>query len=397
MKFKKILSAAAAVILGFSVIAGCSDSDSKSDAKKDISSITAADVFSDLKVGWNLGNSLDSVGSGLSSETSWGNPIVTKELIDAVKSAGFNTVRIPVTWMGHFSEGPEYKIDEEWMNRVEEVVNYVIDNGMYAIINIHHDGNDTSSSWLTPEPTDEAEMISKFTVLWTQIADRFKDYDEKLLFAGMNELHKGYDKPADAYLQLTNKLNQSFVDTVRAGGGNNPQRILIVQAYNTNAEYAISGLQIPDDTAENKIMAEFHFYDPWSFAGEGRNSWGKGGPTNDRWGQEEWVDDIFGRLKTTFSDNGIPVIMGEYGAVNNKAGYSDTRRYYVEYVTKAARQNGILPIWWDNGFDGIDGGEAFALFDRQNGNVVLHQDLIDAIMRGVNEEDYEIALPVYPS
>ena len=283
------------------------------------------------------------------------------------------------------------------MNRVEEVVNYVIDNGMYAIINIHHDGNDTSSSWLTPEPTDEAEMISKFTVLWTQIADRFKDYDEKLLFAGMNELHKGYDKPADAYLQLTNKLNQSFVDTVRAGGGNNPQRILIVQAYNTNAEYAISGLQIPDDTAENKIMAEFHFYDPWSFAGEGRNSWGKGGPTNDRWGQEEWVDDIFGRLKTTFSDNGIPVIMGEYGAVNNKAGYSDTRRYYVEYVTKAARQNGILPIWWDNGFDGIDGGEAFALFDRQNENVVLHQDLIDAIMRGVNEEDYEIALPVYPS
>lgn len=126
-----------------------------------------------------------------------------------------------------------------------------------------------------PEPTDEAEMISKFTVLWTQIADRFKDYDEKLLFAGMNELPKGYDKPADAYLQLTNKLNQSFVDTVRAGGGNNPQRILIVQAYNTNAEYAISGLQIPDDTAENKIMAEFHFYDPWSFAGEGRNSWGQ--------------------------------------------------------------------------------------------------------------------------
>ena len=211
-----------------------------------------------------------------------------------------------------------------------------------------------------------------------------------------NEFHKGYDQPSDSYLQLTDRLNQSFVDTVRKSGGNNTQRILVVQSYNTNADYAVKYLKVPEDTAKDKLMVEYHFYDPWSFAGEGRNSWGIGGKTNDRWGQEDWIDDIFSQLKTTFVDKGIPVIMGEYGAVNNKAGYSDTRRYYVEYVTKAAHKNDILPIWWDNGYDGMD-GEAFALFDRQNGNAVLHQDLIDAIMRGISGEEYDITLPVYPS
>lgn len=398
MKLKKILSAAVAALTGLSLITGCSDSgSSKNENNKDISSVTAAEVCADMKVGWNLGNSLDAVGGNIESETSWGNPKVTKELIDAVKAAGFNTVRIPVTWMGHFGSEPDYKIDEEWLNRVDEVVNYVLDNDMYAIINIHHDGNDTSSSWLTPEPSDEEAMINKFTILWTQIAEKFEKYDEKLIFAGMNEFHKGYDQPSDAYLQLTDKLNQNFVDTVRNSGGNNAQRILIVQSYNTNADYAVKYLNVPEDTVKDKIMVEYHFYDPWSFAGEGRNSWGVGGPTNDRWGQEDWVDDIFSQLKATFIDKGIPVVMGEFGAVNNKAGYNDTRRYYVEYVTKAAHKNGILPIWWDNGFDGIDGGEAFALFDRQNGNTVLHQELIDAIMRGISDEEYEITLPVYPS
>lgn len=397
MNFKKIMSAAAAVLMGLSLVTGCSDSGSSDGGKnKDISDLTAAEVCADMKVGWNLGNSLDAVGGNIDSETAWGNPKVTKELIDAVKAAGFNTVRIPVTWMGHFGKEPDYKIDQEWFDRVDEVVNYVLDNDMYAIINIHHDGNDTSSSWLTPEPSDEAAMIEKFTTLWTQIAAKFEKYDEKLIFAGMNEFHKGYDQPADSYLQLTDKLNQSFVDTVRKSGGNNAQRILIVQSYNTNADYAVKYLKVPEDTVKDKLMVEYHFYDPWSFAGEGRNSWGVGGKTNDRWGQEDWVDSIFSQLKTTFVDKGIPVIMGEYGAVNNKAGYSDTRRYYVEYVTKAAHKNGILPIWWDNGYDGMD-GESFALFDRKNGNTVLHQDLIDAIMRGLSDEEYEITLPVYPS
>lgn len=398
MNFKKILSAAVALVTGVALMTGCSDSGKKTSEEskeKDISAITAMEISEDMKLGWNLGNSLDAVGSGMSSETCWGNPLVTKELIDTVKAAGFNTVRIPVTWMGHFGDAPDYTIDEEWFARVEEVVNYVLDNDMYAIINVHHDGNDTSSSWLTPEPADADAMVNQFTTLWTQIAKRFEKYDEKLIFAGMNEFHKGYDQPADSYLQLTDRLNQSFVDTVRKGGGNNPQRILIVQSYNTNADYAVKYLKVPTDTAKDKLMVECHFYDPWSFAGEGRNSWGVNGPTNDRWGQEDWVDSIFSQLKTTFVDKGIPVVLGEYGAVRNKVGYNDTRRYYVEYVTRAAHQNKLVPIWWDNGFDGIDGGEAFGLFDRTN-NAVIHQYLIDAMMRALSDEEYEIVTPVYP-
>lgn len=355
--------------------------------------ISASDLFEEMTVGWNLGNSLDAVGNGTSSEMGWGNPKTTKELIDAVKDAGFNTVRIPITWMGHLAAAPEYTIDADWLARVKEVVDYVIDNGMYAIINIHHDGMDSSPSWLTPEPTDEEAMVQQFETIWKQIAEYFNSYGDHLLYAGMNEFHHGYNSPSDEYLRITNRLNQKFVDTVRASGGNNANRILIVQAYNTNGDAALKGLEIPTDSAQAKLMAEIHFYDPWNYAGEGKGSWGIGGPANDNWGQEAWVDELFGKLKVKFVDNGVPIILGEYGAVNNKNGYDDSRRYYVEYVTKAAKENGILPIWWDNGNDSSS-GEAFALFNR-NTYEKLHTDIHEAIMRAVSGEDYEIAAAVY--
>lgn len=352
---------------------------------------TAAEIAADMTIGWNLGNSLDAVGSGLNSETAWGNPKIAKELVDAVKAAGFDTIRLPITWMGHFDEN--YTIDEAWLNRVQEVVDYIIDNDMYCIINIHHDGNDTSSSWLTPVPTNEDAMVNQFTTLWKQIAKKFKNYDDRLLFAGMNEFHKGYGNATSEYLRITNRLNQAFVTTVRATGGANANRILVVQCYNTNAQAGIKGLVIPTDTVADKIMVEFHFYDPWNFAGSGKGTWGNGGTNNDSWGQEDWVNNIFGKLKTTFIDKGVPVIMGEYGAVINKDGYSDTRRYYIEYVTKAASENGIIPIWWDNGYNGSS-GEAFALFSRTSYNI-LHQDIVDALMRAVSGKKYTITVPTY--
>ena len=356
---------------------------------KGIADITAKELFAQMTVGWNLGNSLDAVGSGMASETSWGNPKVTKELVDAVKAAGFDTIRIPVTWMGHFTDDT-YEIDREWLVRVKEVVDYVLDNDMYAIINIHHDGNDTAQSWLTPEPSDEKAMIDKFETLWKQIAEYFNEYDEHLLFAGMNEFHHGYSNPTSEYLRITDELNQSFVTTVRSTGGNNASRILICPAYNTNGEASLK-MTMPEDTASNKLMMEIHFYDPWNFAGSGNGDWGQTGTHTDSWGQESWVDDIFGRIKSQFVDNGIPVILGEYGAVNNKSGYDDFRRYYVEYVTKTAKENGILPIWWDNGNDS-NSGEAFALFSRY-GYTKLHEDIHEAIMRAVSGEDYTIELP----
>lgn len=388
------LAAAACISM---TVAGCNNSASgdngnsggtDTDHKKEIADLTAAELYDKMTIGWNLGNSLDSVGTGLSSETAWNNPTVTKELIDAVKEAGFDVIRIPVTWMGHLDD--DNVISEEWLARVGEIIDYALDNDMYAIINIHHDGNDTNQSWLTPEPKDEEAMVDKFETLWKQIAEYYNDYDEHLLFAGMNEFHKGYSNPKKSYLELTDRLNQSFVDTVRATGGNNAKRILIFQSYNTNGEQAFK-MAVPKDPASDKLMAEIHFYDPWNFAGEGKGDWGKTGKKTDNWGQEDWVDNLFGRLKASFVDKKIPVVIGEYGAVNNKDGNDDYRRYYIEYVTKAAKENSILPIWWDNGNDGSS-GEAFALFSRYDYKK-LHEDIHEAIMRAVKGNDYTIELP----
>lgn len=352
---------------------------------------TATEYLGGIKAGWNAGNSLDAVGTGINSETGWGNPKISKLLIDSVKEAGFDTVRIPVTWMGHIGEGPDYTIDAEWMARVNEVVDYVIENDMYAIINIHHDGNDTPQAWLQCEPSDEAEMKKEFAALWTQIADNFADYGDKLMFAGMNEYHHGYNTPKADYVRLTDELNQLFVDTVRATGGHNNERYLVVQAYNTNADHAINYMTIPTDTIENHLIAEVHFYDPWPFAGEGKGDWGKSGTEKDNWGQEQWVDQIFPKLSAYFGEQGVPVIVGEYGCTTMKnAEKSDFRRYYVEYVTKGIKDSGLLPIIWDNGYDGTN-GEGFALFSRLSGDV-LHQDIIDGIMRACGD-DYEVELP----
>lgn len=366
-----------------------SPNNSSSSHKKNIANLTAMELYKKMTVGWNLGNSLDAVGNGLSSETAWGNPKITKELINAVKAAGFDTIRIPVTWMGHFDK-TTYKIDDAWLKRVDEVINYALSNDMYVIINIHHDGNDTNQSWLTPKPDNETAMVNKFDVIWYQIATYFKDYDEHLIFAGMNEFHKGYNNPSKKYLELTDKLNQTFVNTVRATGGNNAQRILIVQAYNTNIDQA-QKMIMPKDTVSNKLMAEVHFYDPWDFAGEGKGDWGKTGKNTSGWGQEDWVNTQFGKMKKNFFDKNIPVILGEYGAINNRNGNNDHRRYYIEYVTKAAKENGLLPIWWDNGNDS-NSGEAFALFDRRSYKK-LHEDIHEAIMRAVSGKKYDIVLP----
>lgn len=352
--------------------------------KKEAADISAMELYEKMKIGWNLGNSLDASGTGLGSETAWGNPKSTQAFIDAVKEAGFETLRLPITWSGHFDE-KTCEIDEEWLERVDEVINYALNNDMYVIINTHHDGG-----WLKPTTDDEEKMITQFNTLWTQIAEYFKDYDEHLLFAGMNEFHEGYGNPTKEYLALTDKLNQNFVTTVRATGGNNAKRILVVQAYNTNATQALK-MVIPTDTAVNKLMAEIHFYDPWSFAGEGKGDWGQTGVKTDNWGQEDWVYDIFGKIKANFVDKNIPVVIGEYGAVNNKEGNDDYRRYYVEYVTKAAKENKLLPVWWDNGYDGSS-GEAFSLFDRNNIKK-LHEDIHEAIMRAIKGEDYTIELP----
>lgn len=302
-------------------------------------------VAADIGIGWNLGNTLDAFAhgvEGLNSETSWYNPKATRNLIKTVKAAGFTAVRIPITWITH--TGDNYDIDDAWMKRVKEVTGYVLDEGMYAIVNIHHDGN--GEEWLRPDSSDKSEMYSRFEALWKQIAEEFKGYDDKLLFEGMNEFHVGYDAPTEEYLLTTDELNQLFVDTVRPL---HPNRVLIVPSYNTQTAFALK-MKMPKDTAKDSLILEVHSYDPWSFAGEGEGTWGTDSDKAD-------VDERLDLLVENFIDKGIPVFLGEYGVVLKAD--ENSRIKHIEYTTAAAVKRGIVPFYWDDG-----GG--FAITDRHN-------------------------------
>jgi endoglucanase len=237
---------------------------------------------------------------------------------------------------------------------------------MYAFINIHHDGQQ-ENGWLRPiYAGDKREvMVKKFTALWTQIANYFADCGGDVIFGGMNEFHEGYGNIDPDWLEITDRLNQAFIDTVRATGGNNAKRVLVFQSYNTTTDAAMM-MRTPKDPAGDGLMAlEVHSYDPWNFAGDGRGTWSNTAE----------VDNRFDKLKTGFIDKGIPVILGEYGCVGND---DPSRITYITYVTQAAVDRGIVPMWWDNGQFGV-GSDKFALFDR-NTTEILDQPAMDAIM-----------------
>jgi len=240
-----------------------------------------------MNLGWNLGNSLDCNDASKSDsavETTWGNPVVTADLIQAVAAAGFGAIRIPVTWIGRFGAAPDYTLSATFINRVEQVVTYVLDQKLYAIINIHHDGGyNAPGEWLTlvddknqVTAANTDQVKTQFTKLWAQIADHFKNYDHHLIFESMNEVLVDYKTPQPAYYAGINGLNQAFVDTVRATGGNNPGRCLIVPGYNTNIDYTVAGFVTPKDTSAGKLILSDHYYDPFAFAGDATEAAGAG-------------------------------------------------------------------------------------------------------------------------
>lgn len=335
---------------------------------------SSMDIIKDMKIGWNLGNTFDcynvdwDIPDG-EFETAWGNPMTTKSMIDTVKSAGFNAVRIPVSWADHMNGD---NIDEAWLSRVNEIVNYVMDNGMYAIVNVHHD----DYTWLNPTKADESKVKSKYVKIWEQISSRFKDYDEHLLFEGLNEprVIGGQDEwtcGTSEEREVINNLLAAFVETVRKSGGNNETRTLIITGHAAAMdETAIKAIKIPDD---DHIAVSIHAYSPYSFAldDNGTSSF------NDS--DKAELDKNFDLIKSTFIDKGIPAIIGEFGSVN-KNNDSD-RIKHMEYYTKAAKQRGITCFIWDNGVK--DGDSAFGLLDRKN-NSWYFKDIIDAAMKGVS-------------
>ncbi|WP_035074051.1 cellulase family glycosylhydrolase [Anditalea andensis] len=344
---------------------------------RDLSSLEMAKL---LKVGWNLGNSLEAIGG----ETAWGNPPVSETLINAVKAAGFNAVRIPVAW-SRFSDANTFTIDESWMDRVEEVVNDVLNNDMYAIINIHWD-----NGWIQPTFAEQEYVTERLEAMWRQIAINFRDYDDKLLFAGTNEVMVtgDYSTPSEEYYTVQNGYNQTFVNTVRTTGGRNAYRHLVVQGFNTNIDHTVNFARIPDDTTEDRILMEVHYYDPYNFS-LNENSlvsqWGKDAtdPTaTETWANEPYVDRQFQKIKNSFIDQGIGVILGEYGAISrlNVEGHEGYREYYIQYITRSAHRHGLVPFYWDNGYSGNHG---FAIFDRNTG-ARIYPEIVNAIMDSVD-------------
>lgn len=342
----------------------------------DINANSPEGVMKQMGFGWNLGNQFDAAENGVADETCWGNPKASEELIDFVAASGIKTLRLPVTWLGHFGDAPEYKLDAKWLDRIAEVAEYAEKAGLNVIINIHHDGAD-GKNWLdikgaANDPAVQAKVISQIKAIWTQIAERFKDKGDWLMMESFNEIHDGGwgwgDNRNDEGRQYEalNQWNQAFVDAVRATGGNNATRYLGVPGYCTNPALTIEHFKMPVDPA-SKTMVAVHFYDPFNYTLSAKFSeWGKDGKNKDSWGDEDNVDTVFNNLKEKFVDNGVPVYIGEMGCVNRDNDSARAfRLYYLDYVVSAARKRNIPCIIWDNGAKGT-GNEQSGIFDRAN-------------------------------
>lgn len=396
----------AAVLVGTVVAGSFTAPFSVQAAKKDITSfedLNQSQIVEAMGPGWNLGNQLESVTDNVPEETNWGNPVITEKLIQSVKAAGFKSIRIPVSYFAKIDDDKDYTIDSKWLDRVQEVVDYCIKNDLYAVINIHGDGYNTiDGSWLLCNGKNQTEIKKKYKKVWKQIAERFKNYDEHLLFESMNEEFDGsYSEPNKEYYQNINDYNQIFVDTVRKTGDNNTKRWLIIPGWNTNIDYTAGdyGFKLPTDQyrdksidkEEQRIMISVHYYSPWDFCG-GENSvitqWGNEADDPSKTSttcDETYMKNQLNLMKTTFADKGYPVFIGEYGSID-KTSYDSENEYYRAYFARKlcqlSRKNGCIPMYWDNGYNGVHG---FGLFDRTTCEIT-QPVIIDAIMEGFGQK-----------
>jgi endoglucanase len=342
--------------------------------------ITSMELVKEMGIGWNLGNTLDATGG----ETAWGNPLTTQAMIQAIAAAGFKSMRIPVTWRQHIGAAPTYLIDKLWMDRVQQIVDWALGAGLYAIINMHHDGGGdiSAGAWLRNASKDYDGVITEYKALWTQIAARFRNHDDHLIFESMNEV--GFDDlnvngaPSQAAYDLLNQINAEFATLVRNSGGNNRQRHLLLAGYYTDIDKSVKGVVMPNDS---RCILSIHYYTPSKFClNANPTTWGSATEINTLLGQ-------FAKVKTNFIDQGIPVILGEYGVVRTTEAAS--RIYWIEYVAKTSFDYGIAPYLWDNGGQGgVDGGPpSGGEFDR-NTLTWRTPGLLDALLRASSGASY---------
>ncbi len=402
MRLKKLLASCLAVLVVLSELGSAGSSLNTVEAAT-FTNLSQDEIVAEMGAGWNLGNQLEASISGVPYETAWGNPTITENLIKVVKDAGFSTIRVPVSYLSKIGSGSSYTIDSSWLNRIQEVVDMCIDNDLYVIINMHGDGyNSVDGGWLLCNGSDQTTIKAKYKACWQQIATKFKDYDEHLIFESMNEEFDGtYGWPNATYYDNINAYNQIFVDTVRQTGGNNDKRWLLIPGWNTNIEYTAGnyGFELPTDSYrssaissnEQRIMISVHYYDPWGFCGEESGTttqWGSAATDSSKvasYGDESFMKTQLSNMYSTFVSKGYPVVIGEYGAIDKSAYDSNNLASRVEWTTKLctyAKSYGCVPVWWDNGYNGTHG---FGLFDR-NSCTITQQSVIDAIM-GVYSSD----------
>lgn len=333
--------------------------------KDEVNAMTSAQIVDNIKVGWNLGNTLDSYNTNSSdTETGWGNPKATKAMIETVQKAGFNAVRIPVTWGEHMSA--DGTIDAAWMARVKEVVDYAYDAGLYVVLNVHHD----DALWLVPTNDKLESDKATLTSIWKQICTTFQDYDHRLIFEGMNEPRvigsaTEWSGGTPEEREVINQLFQAFVDTVRAAGGTHAERTLIVSSHAQSiTETAVSAVKVPNDS---HVIVSIHSYAPWDFCGteNDRADWGSDADKAE-------LDKNFQYLDDMFISKGIPVIIDEFGAVDKKN--TQARAAWFAYYISSAKKHGIKCFVWDNG---QSSGE-FGLLNRSN-NTWDYPEIIQAI------------------
>lgn len=336
--------------------------------------LTAWEVRDMLKMGYNLGNTLESnpqgdwwnpVGKTVKDyETAWGQPQVTKEQIDSIVAKGFNIIRVPVTWAPHMDANNQ--IDPQWMARVKEVVDYVMADSCFCIINVMHDTG-ASDAWLYADMDQYPEQTKKYQVIWKQIAETFKDYGDHLIFESFNEiLDKDYSwtapAPGSGAYTAINKLQQDFVNTVRATGGNNEWRNLAITTYaatgnmnNANHGDPLAELQLPNDVHPSHLYLTIHSYDPYNFCNHnaGKNADGSAYDYNiNVWDSqcEQEVATVVSRVDARAHALGIPYIFGEFGAID--AGKSmDERVKYANYVAKQFKAHHTTGLWWMGLYD----------------------------------------------
>lgn len=341
---------------------------------------TAQEWTKSVKMGWNLGNSLECPGT----ETSWGNPKTTKEMVHTFREAGFDGIRIPISWGDHLADESAMTIDEEWLARVKEIVDWCLDEGMCVFINDHHE------PWYDRHPSYDLqeENNKKLAAMWTNIATYFRDYGENLIFGGTNETislnadgSDNWGTPTAEFQEVQNSYNQTFIDAVRATGGKNYYRVLVVQTYGCNPYTGLNGFIIPTDLVENRLCVEYHYYDPWGYGLLSENPadnyyyWGEAYkdkaaaagmkvPSDN----EKTQANLFERIRKSWWDKGLGVIMGEFGVTNHytaddKETQQENMSYFLKTTLGQARERGFAAFVWDNNAFG-NGNEKFGIFRR---------------------------------